>query len=526
MTQAPVPLDSSTGHDGRVERFTRGCYHRLYLQGAPGRAFVQRGPGFMAALQSPFIRKTVKCPACHHPYGQRYFRKGLFVAGKEEPDHFVAEFQWLNDKTEQVHPPYYFVCYCPKCFYSDTIEDFSDPWRTDFGPYVVKYFRRILKSGDPFKDALGARVDYEHMDFQSALHLHLLALYAQMLPPPDLQDAYKIARLYLRVAWLYRESPLGEAPPRSAAPPVLPKAPPRPVESAPSMVEPLLEHIDRVDGGLRGIGADLTALRALVDKSFGDNSLGEDAGQERALGPLGHHLAGLLADAERTAATMRQLTESIAKAKAPAAEEPPTPGEPLDEGLPAESLAPLKPLNPAEHRAWLEQMQGQWPPLPLTEAQAARTAIRWFQQSIEKDSRLDSHESFTAAGTIIAHLQTRLEDFGAALDMVNAMHRSALETRMKCMERLRSERDLSEADKKRIEARLTRVGVNIDDLVDAREDLISKLYERDKARILEILTSTKGRPVKEREQALLAGGIRNELITRLKRKGGPLGPAK
>ena len=456
-------------------------------------------------MQSPFIRKTVKCPSCHHPYDQRYFRKNLFLPLNEEPDHFVPEFQWLSDKVQRVHPPYYFVCCCPNCFYADTIEDFSDPWRSDFGPYVVKYHRRITKAGDPMKDALGRGVNYEQIDFQSAQHLHLLALYTQLQPPPDLQDAYKIARLFLRISWLYRENPLGEAPAHAVTPePLLPRISPR-AEALARM----LDSTDRLGEGLRGIVEELVEVRSATAQAKGG-----DAERDRALETLGQHLESLLRESAKTVGTIRQLAETGGQAESAVEVATPEPETPSAE-----------PMDAKEHRAWLEGLRSQWPDIPLSEGDATRAAIRWFRQAIEQDSRLDSHESFASVGAIVAHLHGRLGEYEMALDMVNGIHRSALDTRGNCMERQRMETDMPHAEKKRLDARMARLGTNIEDLVDVRDEIIQQLYERDEARITEILAATKGKPLKAREDALLAAKIRNEVITRLKRRGGPLAAA-
>lgn len=466
----------------------------------------------MTTAITPFIHKTVKCPACHHPYSQRYFRKNMFMPIGEEPDHHVTGYKWLNDRVTPVHPPHYFISFCPQCFYADTNEDFSDPWRTDFGPYVVKYFRRLTKAGDAAVETLGAHVNYEDIDFQSALMLHLIALYTQLLPPPDLQDGYKIARIFLRIAWLYRENPPGEPETQRPAPRPSPAAPPAEPAAAVSPARQLLAALDAFDERFSAFQQDAAAVYAAVDALIAEEAP-EDA---PPAGPMKMPRDRLEIGINNIAGTASQL-RTLAKELAAWRPKPPEPAPPAADAPPTP-----RPKSPIEFRAWLDAIRKHWPMLPTGEETATRDAIKWFTRAIEKDSRLGSHEQYASIGTLITHLRLRLGEHEAALDMVNGMYQSAVETRMQCIEKQRESEELSPADRSRIDARLNRIVSGIEDLVDLREELITSLYERDKATILAILAETRGRPVKAREEALVAKGIRNEIITRLKRKGGPL----
>ena len=163
----------------------------------------------MPSKQSPFVTKAIACPVCYAKTEHRFFRRRIFIIEETEPDQHVIRYKWTSDAVERVNPLYYAIYFCPECFYADVAEEFSKPYETESGAATVKAFKQAA-SDNTLISLIGQHIDYEDIDFDVALRLHLLAVTVHSLPPIEPQDPYKLARLYLRIAWLYREREQGQ----------------------------------------------------------------------------------------------------------------------------------------------------------------------------------------------------------------------------------------------------------------------------------------------------------------------------
>ncbi len=134
------------------------------------------------------------------------FRVHMFLPKEVESDQHVVAYKWMSQTVPPVHPPYYAFYYCPYCFFADLLDDFRDPSRSTAGHWLLKAYANPEKPQHPAIEFLGRYVNYGDLDFHSALNLHYLALLIQQMPPTDIRDAFKLGRLSLRVAWLYREA--------------------------------------------------------------------------------------------------------------------------------------------------------------------------------------------------------------------------------------------------------------------------------------------------------------------------------
>ncbi|MFA6244591.1 MAG: DUF2225 domain-containing protein, partial [Candidatus Hydrogenedentales bacterium] len=154
---------------------------------------------------SPFIHKPICCPACLEESEQPHFRMRMYLEGERETDGHVIEYKWLADKAEPVHPPYYYLYFCRHCSYTDVTSDYSRPVDNEHVPSVLRAFKRAPDREKAVIALLAERIEYEDLAFESAMVLHFLAAYIQMLTPQNEMDNLKLARLLLRIAWLYRE---------------------------------------------------------------------------------------------------------------------------------------------------------------------------------------------------------------------------------------------------------------------------------------------------------------------------------
>jgi hypothetical protein len=157
-------------------------------------------------MASPFLKRSVRCPVCHKTREHRMFRVRQFLPMGLEDDQHVTEYKWQSEKVEAVHPPYYALYFCEDCYYADLSDDFKDPSRSQAGYWVGKNFGNFSPETNAVIELLGRHVDYETINFHSALCMHYLVIYIQTIVPSDLQDPFKVGRIALRLSWLYREA--------------------------------------------------------------------------------------------------------------------------------------------------------------------------------------------------------------------------------------------------------------------------------------------------------------------------------
>ena len=156
-------------------------------------------------LVSPFLKRTVRCSVCKVLGEHRLFRVHLFAPKEVETDQHVLSYKWLSENTWQVHPPYFTLYYCMSCFFTDLIDDYCNPTNCKAGAWVIKSFGRFSGDSNQIVELMGTNIDYEIIDYNTAVTLHGLAAYIQALAPEDVRDNFKLGRLFLRLAWLYRE---------------------------------------------------------------------------------------------------------------------------------------------------------------------------------------------------------------------------------------------------------------------------------------------------------------------------------
>jgi len=245
----------------------------------------------------------------------------MYTEEEREADQHVVRYRWLRSDLPQVHPPFYALACCPKCGYTDFKEDFFDPAKAREGRASLLAPR--LKTELARRGSAVAALRLGHrpgtLDFSAALRLHLLAIITQELMPEERRDHLRLARLYLRAAWLYREQ--GES------------------SSAAAVTDqPRLTALDACAGALRELTGATERLTSIVGNTPAAGPVAEFARQVAGLGQRYLDLRGRL-------------------------QEPP-----------AGSVTDRAPLD------FLLKLRGDWPAVPTTEAACLDAAIRAFER--------------------------------------------------------------------------------------------------------------------------------------------------
>lgn len=160
------------------------------------------------AKDSPFVPVKIRCPFCGIESTQRYIKSKAFQAEVIEEDSHVAVYNWENPEFAMVRPNFYHIWHCPSCHFCDEKEVFRGEDSSKGKLELIKE-KLLIHSRMPNSiiSNLGAMINFNqdvyHVD--SAILAHILAIYGQELLSLNMRQFPKLARYYLRLAWLYRE---------------------------------------------------------------------------------------------------------------------------------------------------------------------------------------------------------------------------------------------------------------------------------------------------------------------------------
>lgn len=160
------------------------------------------------AKETPFVPVKVRCPFCAMESTQRYIKSRMYQAEIIEEDQHVATYKWENPEFAQVRPNFYHIWHCPTCNFCDEKEVFREEDNSGGKLEMIKE-KLLVHSRMPNSliARLGAAIDFskDYYTVDSAILAHLLAIYEQELLSINMRQYNKLARFYLRLAWLYRE---------------------------------------------------------------------------------------------------------------------------------------------------------------------------------------------------------------------------------------------------------------------------------------------------------------------------------
>ena len=451
---------------------------------------------------SPFIEKTFSCPVCDARGKHRLLRERIFVAEDRESDQHITQYRWLREVTQQAHPPYFFLLYCPECLYADTAEDFAAPNKNTFLPLLTRALRNAGEKERLVIQLLGAQVKGRRADFETNLALHLLAVYQHSLPKKDFQDAYKIGRLLLRTAWLYREQGASGAQELHVALREDAARPERAIATLLEQVDVLKTALDQLAEKWDAFGAHLKVCQDEKENTGGGSVEDVFAERQKNIEPL---LSSMGDEISRLRIACKQELAAAVKPELAKAERP------------ARSESDLQ--------AFFEKVQALWPSVPTDEGEAMRMAIPFFQRTLSSDPRIDSAQAQFSLVSLITDLLIRCDDLDKAFVMVREMYKSAATARQSCLEKLRDP-NLDAAARRRFEARGNRAGESLEQASELRYQLIDLLIERNRPTIDKVLAEHRGAAREVLEKALLERGVPPGILPRLLEEGGSLSKGK
>ncbi|MBU0553681.1 DUF2225 domain-containing protein [Myxococcota bacterium] len=156
-------------------------------------------------MKSPFFQKTISCPACGEPASHTLLSSALYYSAEKESDGHTSRYGWRKTDVKKTHPPLYSLISCPLCMFTDLVGDYTKAPNTSKSRATIKNYKNMLPSEQKIIRFIYSLIHLERRSHADALAQHLIALFIYEQTPEEDQDIRKIARLFLRIAWIYRE---------------------------------------------------------------------------------------------------------------------------------------------------------------------------------------------------------------------------------------------------------------------------------------------------------------------------------
>jgi hypothetical protein len=451
--------------------------------------------------KDPFVIKEIPCPACGAKYPQRFFKIRSFIPKTKESDQHVTEYSWMQSDLRQVHPPYYFLFFCPKCYFADASEDFSKPQTVDNSRWILDSFKRAGGPDNPVIRFLGDRISYDEITFESSLAMHMLSTYEQLLSSKDMLNNYKVARLFLRIAWLYREQ--------------APTAVPRPdSEKAAAILPPAITPEKFKQDVLTAAAECESAIRrareAYVELGRALDIYNKERSSDSAAPGYMRFFEAMEPPYDNLSADLFQLKSSVD-------DDTPTPGGTVSPSV-EYKVGANGFLGFSSHHEFIKRLKGIWSSTPVDEIEAMRTSIPFFEKAVSLDPRFDSAQAYFSIASLIIDLRVRCNDIDPAFAMVRGMYKAGTDARQKCMQELQT-KGLDDTAKQRIANNMRRIGEMIQQAAELRRQLLDHLAARDWPIIERIVQENPRADATSLEKILEDNGISPGLIGHLKETG-------
>ncbi len=167
-------------------------------------------------MLNPFQSKQITCPVCTQISEVSAIISevfGKYFPVSQEKDQYVSEWKWTDEQWQHINPYLYAIVMCPKCFYSNFVDIFTEKQKMSFKRHM-RYLKEKLDSISGMEKDLITKIGAVFVANQTN-HTHetailgmILTLYYQslLLEREEVENSSALlGRLYLRLSWLYRE---------------------------------------------------------------------------------------------------------------------------------------------------------------------------------------------------------------------------------------------------------------------------------------------------------------------------------
>lgn len=399
----------------------------------------------MEQKKSPFMTVTVTCPICMSQFQSFKIKGGLYAVLEKDSDQRPKSYKWTEPEFSQLNPLYYSMWRCVKCYYTDFTENFEK--KTDSKMLAM---RKIYKPGEvlkmPFMAEILRYTDPNIQSFETTVNTYLTAAYINEMPTRVEDKSYfKLARIYLRIAWLYREK-YGSA---DAA-----------AESV--KLKQIFKNIDEIDAAYSKLEAGVTKMLSNIK-----NRLLEIYGGEAPINnPYYANISPFLS-------SIKNIPAGLGRVKTTAV---------LDQQgklLGDKTASGNQPFyNFPSYSDFLMSLMTHWPDLPLSEKAALSLAVKNYALSYTNEDFFDTPEKRLNAVDLIEDIYVRLDDYDSALNYITEIYRSGTKDRQGLYNKMNSKKAdgtyLTQAEKDRIESQIARINATLSKTSDKKKELEEK----------------------------------------------------
>lgn len=427
--------------------------------------------------RNTFLEQTVQCPVCSVRVPLTYPNPRLFVAETKDSDSRVISYRWLEGYSDTTVPHYHPVWQCPQCYFAAFNESILNPKGAKEN-YLRESFKALPAEAMFWLAELHKLVPKDDMDLPGAFAKHLAGAFTAQLPPVEQRDHAKLARMYLRLAWLYREA--DEQAGGSGA------------------------NLGSL-GQMYATSNDFRSQFAQLQKEMANlNSASEKRVNERnamgiTLNPYVNVIKNLNIKIEEMAKFSNMLESAVE----------------TDSKTLQSSAASSGTTNLANIKKATLDVKNHWPEVPVNEKEAMLKAIDAFDKAIKVEKAYPRGEQAMGVIAIMVDLMRRAGNYQQALEFIALVQEGEIITKAGMNEKFmkfRSTGKMSAQNEAKIFSSLSAVDQAVARLAFTKRDILEEMLAANRGKLEEVIEANRSEPLDRQIAALSSAGISKHVI--------------
>ncbi len=440
------------------------------------------------------FEKSVVCPCCTKTLLLKYPNPRLYVVAKRESDQHVTEYTWLHGIKTDVIPHYYSVWQCPFCLFADFKENVEDFKRSAKNKQLIDSLNGVRQS-EKFNILKGLRrLSMKGHTPLGVLAMHLSAIYMALLPnEKEARNYQKIGRLFLRLAWLYRElMPKKQVETEKESLP----------ESRDRNVLAIAHSIEQCEHHYQSILEELSRMRKAAAERARAKQI-DPGGKQDPYRGLIENISDKLKQFRTCVEMARHTTISDLEGKLDFSG-----GDEID--MVGEIVKKLNALIPL------------WPEMPLNERKAMDMAVQAFDYSFKYEDADRSNEQGLSLMNLILRIYLRMGDLDRGLNYINQIYKMGFRDKQALQNRItqgKQNQSLSAYDEKMIRKKIGNITMTLGRAGESRRQIFDQIYLLRKEKFETLVASHPNASTQQIESLLIRSGVNEEMIPYLKERG-------
>jgi tetratricopeptide (TPR) repeat protein len=333
----------------------------------------------------PYYMHKVECPVCKAINEFETIKVGAYEESGRDTDFRPIGIKWKNPKYQKFNPILFFMATCSNCYFTREYTPKFRDWKSDyaFRSYRLKPMKSqhviMLAEDESILRSLGESLDSQGYPLQTAISKLLLGIFDELLSNKPIN--LDIARYFLRIGWLFRESTSGES----------------------AMQNAVLSHASAVEDRVRGLGIVFDSLdKARLSLRPSLDDLVEQSSQ--AAKPVVEEIQdGCQQALAFLAGASEQLESAISTLKKAVQISSESVNGIYDGEALASSFAGQEPYT-----EFLRNLRESWELVPMSEHDALRFALQFYKKSYETGHEVSAGNQQIQVEYLLGELCRRL----------------------------------------------------------------------------------------------------------------------